>query len=731
MQGKSLNGYPFRVETNVNAKVIGPNREIKQNIDKHNMATANLTEGVVKFLRGEFTESYISGLIPNIGNNFNVADQYIPAYMGIGVAGVGYNDNLTGLEVSTASGFAPSYADKQLISEILPMARPGRAIVSKSVRSNASLSQAAALVISTAYHFEDEAETQVFNIEASTESYRKGKQFYLSDSLYPGKNINQRIKSLSPRTAGWSYMETTAENESTQTRATGSIYYTKLTETKSNGVLSEPIEVFSVDFNTGTLTLIPETFTFTAGLTITYDPVNFDFIYADGSSNTVPFISEGLKRTYYVSELGLFSGDINNDSSKLLARVLLDPETPMKISEGDYVVITWQVGVYALDDALYVDDIESAEVEDSSTLKYITQEEQTTLLWDEITEVDKDGNVIEKEIAPTSQATNNILAMDFRDLATTGIVYFTMDDVAGLYKGFSMDFECFNGTLNGTIQDIKAIQPIIDVEPHALEDFAAEVPAEGIVNLTFETDAETEVQSVSYEYRPKVESYILTVKVDNPDTYIKNQFTCFTDETIFTLDNITCTQVLNNAPEQLGPVTYSYSLKDITDYTDESISEMQYKGRYGLIEIQGLSVNAVDSDMAKFNPLYYIFGLPVLKDNDVYTVTYNNEENILSSDIDSFYVLGSISEMYNEGIGNLYYVYEVTQEIPENPTLPITYDTTKYHIELVISTDPKTNKRSLIYDLIRIEENLDGTTSRQDADSIIFTNIYHTTEQKG
>ena len=143
MQGKSLNGYPFRVETNVNAKVVGPNRELKQNIDKHNMATANLTEGVVKFLRGEFTESYISGLIPNIGNDFNVADQYIPSYMGIGVAGLSYSDNLQDLVITNTTGFAPSYADQALISEILPVTKPGRAIVSKSVRSNGVLSQAA------------------------------------------------------------------------------------------------------------------------------------------------------------------------------------------------------------------------------------------------------------------------------------------------------------------------------------------------------------------------------------------------------------------------------------------------------------------------------------------------------------------------------------------------------------------------------------------------------------
>ena len=89
------------------------------------------------------------------------------------------------------------------------MAKPCRAQVTKSVRSNASLSQAAALILSTAYHFEDAAETQTYSIAASETIYTKGTEFYLSESLYPGKNINQRIKSITPRTAGWVYLNTT------------------------------------------------------------------------------------------------------------------------------------------------------------------------------------------------------------------------------------------------------------------------------------------------------------------------------------------------------------------------------------------------------------------------------------------------------------------------------------------------------------------------------------------
>lgn len=699
MHGKSLNGYPFRVETNVNAKVVGPNRKIKQNIDKHNMATANLTEGVVKFLRGEFTESYISGLIPNIGNDFNVADQYIPAYMGMGIAGVGYNDDRSAIKVTNATGYAPSYADTALIDEILPMAKPCRAQVTKSVRSNASLSQAAALILSTAYHFEDAAETQTYSIAASETIYTKGTEFYLSESLYPGKNINQRIKSITPRTAGWVYLNTTEANESTQTLATGIIYYEEITTTKSNEQITTKIPVLSVDFSTGIMTLIPDEFVFSTELTITYDPVNFDFIRADGSTAELPFTSEGLLRTYYISELGLFSGDFNNKNSKLLARVLLDPDTPMQITEGDYVLITWQIGVYALDDSLYVDDIETADEnlgEESSTLKYITQEEQTTLLWDEITEVDEDGNIIEEEVAPTPKASYTIQSVDVTRVKE-GHILLTVDSAEGLYSGFTADFSCLTGTLTGTIKSI--------------------------------TENKITVDTVT-----TVTGYTLDIEVTNPDTYSKGPFTYFIDEFLLNT-NISCSQTLKDAPAGLAPVHYSYKIWDATDYTAENMSDSQKKSSVGL---KTQVITSIDSVIAEFNDIYYLFGINP-QANGTYAVGFKEDGTYqieITPDLHMVYDLGSISELYTSGVGNLYYIYRVAQNLKENgasqiDTTPILYDTTEYQIEIAVTTDVKTNQRQLTKNIYKIVKAEDGTESRQEASAILFNNTYNPIEQKG
>lgn len=683
MHGKSLNGYPFRVETNVNAKVVGPNHELKQNIDKHNMATANLTEGVVKFLRGEFTESYISGLIPNIGNDFNIADQYIPAYMGIGVAGVDYTEDGKGLVLTSSNGFAPSYADQQLISEILPMAKPGRAIVSKSVRSNGSLSQAASLIISTAYHFEDQAESQTFVLEPDKTVYTKDTKFYLADSLYPGREIRQRIKSITPRTAGWTYSEITETNEIENTRATGKLSYTEFTKTRSGDTLSKTIDVLQVDFNTGIMTLLVDEFVFSTGLIISYDPVNFDFVYADGSSATVPFIQEGLERTYYISELGLFSGDIGNDNSKLLARVMLDEETPMKISEGDYVLITWQIGVYALDDALYVDDIETSTSEESSTLKYVTQEEQTTLLWEEITNVDDDGNIIEEDTAKTAFATYTVKSVDFSDIANSRVTV-TVDSAEGLYKGFTANFSCLTGTLFGTIESIEHKQDIID-------------------NVV-----------ISDYYR-------IVLIVDNQDVYTDNPFTCFMDQIVLNTA-IECSQTLQGVIEGLPDITYSYILKDITDYTSEiDTPEVQDESPRG-VSAKTLGGSAKNSNKCSFRPLYYLLGTDSLPEESGYQ---------LDDDNDLYYCLGTISELYGANIDNIYYWYSVKQDIPDSATqtVPIIYDETEYRIQIILAVDPKTNKRSLIKHIYQYNPELENPFLS--VDSIVFKNIYNPNIQKG
>lgn len=449
MHGKSLNGYPFRVEANVNARVIGPNKKIKQNIEKHNMATANLTEGVVKFLRGEFTESYISGLIPNIGNDFNIADQYIPAYMGMGCIGVSKDDS-GNLLVTPGSHMAPSYADTQLLREIVPLSNPSRAIVSKSVRSNTLLSQASTLMISAAYHFEDPAEAQRFYIEPQTEVHKNDK-LYISSTVFPGERQLQRIKSVQPMTAGWSVETNVPLSEADGYRGSLHLIYTNPDKLDT--------EVLELNLDTGVLTALTD-FTFITGLELYYDPINFDFKFTD-SLEPVPFMQNGMTRTYYITELGLFSGNLSNDQSKLMARVVLDPETPLIIDENDYVVITWQIGVYALEDALYEEDI-TGDVVETDTYKYVTQNEPTTMGWSEL-KLDANGNVIEEATSTEMRASFDIVSMDYLNSGGTepDVLRLSLNSVNGLFIGQEMSFTAPNGKdISGVISNIYGEQRV-------------------------------------------------------------------------------------------------------------------------------------------------------------------------------------------------------------------------------------------------------------------------------
>lgn len=388
--GKSINGYPFRIETNVNAKVVGPNRALKQTIDTHNMATASMTEGVVRFLRGEFTEAFVAGHMPNIGDNFNIADQFIPAYVGIGCAGVSkFGDTLT---VNYDSGMTPSYSDTELVSEILPVANPSRALITKSVKGSGTLSQAHTLTLSAVYHFDTKAETQTFRIEPTETRYIKGRQFYISDNIFPGQHIEQRLNKVTATMPNWSV------EPPKDTSSIGTIRFNNT-------------QVFEIDYNTGVLTLLMDYY-FNNGLELSYDPINFDFIYKNNTTTAkVPYSLNNLVRTYNITELGLFSGNVANDKSKLLARVLLDTETPIIITEGDYIIVTWQIGVYALDDALFEEDV-SGDVIETDTYKYVVQEQDTDLVWTEITDVTDEGLPVE-DTEVDLRAKYNIRSIDF------------------------------------------------------------------------------------------------------------------------------------------------------------------------------------------------------------------------------------------------------------------------------------------------------------------------------
>lgn len=241
-------GFPLSIEANVNVKVKTSKGKLKQDISKHNKATSNLTEGVVRFLRGEFTSSYVSKDIPNIGNNFNLADQFIPSHIGIGNIGVVNGETADAVVYNSNGVDNPSYSDKALRREILPKTL-NRPKITKSVKSDASLSETYSLMVSGMYQF------------------------------------NQKIE-------------------------------------------------------------------------------DFGFKFASQPTRDVPYFIENGIRKYTITEVGLFSGDFSNINSKLLARVLLDANTPIVVGQNDFLIVNWQLGVYSLDDTIAN--------EESNQYKYIT-----------------------------------------------------------------------------------------------------------------------------------------------------------------------------------------------------------------------------------------------------------------------------------------------------------------------------------------------------------------------
>ena len=57
MQNKQV-GIGFAVDANVHIEVISPQNVIRQQIDKHNRATHHMLDGILSYIRGDFTTSY-------------------------------------------------------------------------------------------------------------------------------------------------------------------------------------------------------------------------------------------------------------------------------------------------------------------------------------------------------------------------------------------------------------------------------------------------------------------------------------------------------------------------------------------------------------------------------------------------------------------------------------------------------------------------------------------------
>lgn len=236
----SNKGMPLDVDVNVDIKVKNNRGKLLQHIMKHNKATSNMTEGIVRFLRGEFNKTAITSNIATVGTHANEAQQYIPTYIGIGNIGVHKNN-----EVKYDANDDSQYSDKSLRREVFPYKRE----------------------------------------IGQTED---------------GPNINSRI-SISRSTS-------------------------------SNSNLSDTYQL-----------VISGYYQFSN---------NFKLYYGNGKEVTECTVDSSDRRSYAITEFGLFSGNVDDYNAKLLARLLLDPETPLIIDSTSTVIINWTLGVYSIDDMI-------------------------------------------------------------------------------------------------------------------------------------------------------------------------------------------------------------------------------------------------------------------------------------------------------------------------------------------------------------------------------------------
>lgn len=84
-QNTSIAG--FALDVNVEIQVVDKTGTTRKIVRKHNRATKLMLEGMLNFLRGNFTTTYRQGDV-NAISNLNNAKQYIPCYVGVGTGGI-------------------------------------------------------------------------------------------------------------------------------------------------------------------------------------------------------------------------------------------------------------------------------------------------------------------------------------------------------------------------------------------------------------------------------------------------------------------------------------------------------------------------------------------------------------------------------------------------------------------------------------------------------------------
>lgn len=249
---------------NVFVRVIDKRGRVVQEVSKHNKATHNMTEGIIRFLRGEFNSTFLREFQPtinNIGDNVDIARYYIPTHIGLG--NICVNPETGQIDEGTTKFkqiYEPSYSDDCLRSEILPYHNRHRVPIQKSTKGDSSVSDTYALTVQGYYQF------------------------------------NQSLSS-------------------------GTTLFDNSLDTSG---------IDNYDLNKNPFTFVLE---------------------GDRTKEVKQYLYDGLN-CITITEIGLFSGDVDDNNSKLLARLLLDPESPLILSSEDTMIINWQIGLYSLDDTI-------------------------------------------------------------------------------------------------------------------------------------------------------------------------------------------------------------------------------------------------------------------------------------------------------------------------------------------------------------------------------------------
>jgi hypothetical protein len=114
VQNKQV-GIGFAVDANVHIEVISPQNVIRQQIDKHNRATHHMLEGILSYIRGDFTTSYRQ-LDSHKLKYKEDAKNHIPCYINLGTGGVVLDDEGVPL-VDPESPRVPTLSDEWVSPE--------------------------------------------------------------------------------------------------------------------------------------------------------------------------------------------------------------------------------------------------------------------------------------------------------------------------------------------------------------------------------------------------------------------------------------------------------------------------------------------------------------------------------------------------------------------------------------------------------------------------------------